>query len=249
MATNIPPNTEAIPPGQERSVEQQLAYGRDTWRRIFDRWSSQWSQPKLITLTRETLGQKNALHSSQIAGFQANWRVSPALNDPAPKVFIVLGLFNLALAKSQGFPDLPEDVSTCPQKISDLWKEKKYLMNLDGTPMSSQDIWNTFAGFVDFGVPEAKKIPIEYEQDVSNVLGAYLRKKFAEKKIDFLDPQEFLKLTKQSELIPEMILNRRVAGEDLIKGLDRIGSSVNESGDDLWQFVISPLLAELSEKK
>ena len=67
--------------------------------------------------------------------------------------------------------------------------------------------------------------------------------------IDFFDPQEFLKLTKKSELIPEMILNRRVAGEDLIKGLDLIGSSVNESGDDLWQFVISPLLAELSEKK
>ena len=250
MGTNIPVDTKAVPPGQERTVEQQIAYGRDTTRRILDRFLGQWSQPQLIALSKAALGEKNGLHSSQISGLGRDWRTHPkAVKDPAPKLFIVLGLFNLALAKSQGFPDLPDYVGTFPEKLSKWWKDRKYLMNPDGTPMSSSDIWNTMAGFVDFGAPEDKKIPVEYEQDVSNVLGAYLRKKLSEKKIDFLDPQEFFKLTKQTELIPEMILNRRVAGEDLIKGLDRVGSSVNESGDDLWQFVISPLLVELSEKK
>ena len=248
MATGIPIDTKSVPPGTKRSIEQQTAYGRDTFRWLFTRWVNQWSQPKLIKLTKETLGEKNGIHSTQIAGFQINWREGRALNEPAPKVFVVLGLFNLALAKSQGYPDLPEWVETIPGKLSKDWKDKKYLLNHNCGPMSPTDMFNTFTGFIDFGVPEDKKIPVEYEQDVSNALGAYLRKKLSEKKIDFLDPQEFLKLTKRTELIPEMILNRRVAGEDLIKGLDRVASSVNESGDDLWQFIISPLLVELSKK-
>ena len=78
-------------PSEARVPSEAVAFGKAQWTRKWKVFASQWTQPQLMKLAKETLGEA-AIHSSQIHGFTTG-----KLRDPAPKVLLAIGQLNLAI--------------------------------------------------------------------------------------------------------------------------------------------------------
>ena len=90
MPTNVTANP--VQPGETRTIDEAIAFGRETWQALWRPFSRQWSQPALIKLAAATL-KVRALHSSQIHGWNTG-----KLKDPSPKLMLAVGLLNLSIA-------------------------------------------------------------------------------------------------------------------------------------------------------
>ena len=77
MPTNVTANP--VQPGETRTIDEAIAFGRETWQALWRPFSRQWSQPALIKLAAATL-KVRALHSSQIHGWNTG-----KLKDPFPQ--------------------------------------------------------------------------------------------------------------------------------------------------------------------
>ena len=77
-------HAEPVSPSKELDFLGNLSFGRKQFSLSFSVFSRQYSQPQLITLSKLVL-DTNALHSSQISGFQRD-----TLRDPSPKLLFAV---------------------------------------------------------------------------------------------------------------------------------------------------------------
>ena len=229
MPTNVTANP--VQPGETRTIDEAIAFGRETWQALWRPFSRQWSQPALIKLAAATL-KVRALHSSQIHGWNTG-----KLKDPSPKLMLAVGKLNLAIAKSNG---VDVDAPRCPGDLEKLWKGFSWLTNPDGSPMGPEDVVMTLMGQVDHALDMSRQIPREMEEVVCRALAKDLRLTLAKDGIDWMD--DLMRLAKSSVIAEDMLMGKTIPGDLLIRELDNLGKMVNKSPDVLWNESIADLV-------
>lgn len=227
-------HADPISPSEEFDFLGNLSFGRKQFSLSFSVFSRQYSQPELITLARLVLAT-NALHSSQISGFQRD-----TLRDPSPKLLFALGLIMEAIARTQGVKGLPKGVKI-PATKDNLWREKQYMRNADGTPMGPLDMFATFAGLADLGITKDKTIPVRKEKAVAKALGKYMRLALAKADIDYVS--EIVSLKKKSKTIEKLVMAKPVSGAAIVQDLPALAKLANQGEEDLWGIAILPFLS------
>ena len=227
-------HAEPVSPSEELDFLGNLSFGRKQFSLSFSVFSRQYSQPELITLARLVL-DTNALHSSQISGFQRD-----TLRDPSPKLLFALGLIMEAIARTQGIKGLPKGVKL-PATKDNLWRDKQYMRNADGTPMGPLDMFATFAGLADLGITKDKTIPVRKEKAVAKNLGKYMRLALAKADIDYVS--EIVSLKKKSKTIEKLVMAKPVSGAAICQDLPALAKLANQGEEDLWGIAILPFLS------
>lgn len=227
-------NADPVAPGQPRSIDECIAYGRQQWQATWRVWARQWTQPALIKLAAETL-KCRALHSSQVAGFS-----NGSLKDPSPKLLLAIGELNLAIARSHGVQGLP-DGPRCPGAVERHWKDRRWLCNADGSPMGPTDVFSACAGLVDLGVDTERQIPLDKEAAVSKSTGKFLRMALAKQGMDWMD--EIPVLRNQCPSMEPLLMGKAVAGDQLIEDLPALAAAADLSPDELWGLAVVPVLS------
>jgi len=226
-------NADPVSPTKELDFLGNLSFGRKQFSLSFRVFSKQFSQPELILLAKLVL-DTNALHSSQISGFQRD-----TLRDPSPKLLVALGLIMQAIARTQGVKGLPKGIKL-PATKDHLWRDKQYMRNSNGSPMGPTDMFAAFAGLTDLGVSTAKNIPVRKEKAVAKSLGKYMRLALAKLDIDYVS--EIVSLKKKSKTIEKLVMNKPVSGASIVQDLPALARLAEQGEEDLWGIAISPLL-------
>ena len=225
--------SDPVSPTKESNFLGNLAFGKKQFSLAFRVFSKQYSQPELILLGKLVL-DTNAIHSSQISGFQKD-----TLRDPSPKLLFALGLINQALARTQGVKGLPKG-GKIPATKENLWRDKQYMRNADGTPMGPMDMFAAFAGIKDLGISSAKTIPVRKEKAVAKSLGKYMRLALAKLDIDYVS--EITSLKKKSKTIEALVFSKPVSGAAICSDLPALAKLADQGEEDLWGIAISPNL-------
>ena len=123
-------------PDQKRTVSEACKYGERAWRKSWQDFADQWTQPGLMKLAEAILGEK-AIHSGQIGDFPER---------PTPKLLLSIGMVNLALAYQHGeLEEKPE--YTIPQTLDPkLWEGKRWLVMPDQSPMGPAEVFACVCG-------------------------------------------------------------------------------------------------------
>jgi hypothetical protein len=226
-------NADPVAPGQPRSIDETIAFGRQQWQATWRVWARQWSQPALIKIAAETL-KCRAIHSSQVAGFS-----NGSLRDPSPKLLLAIGELNLAMARSQGITGLG-DGPTCPGTLERSWKDKVLLRNPDGAPMGPLDVVAACMGLVDLQVDTEHHIPTSHEAAAAKATGKYLRLSLAKQGIDWMD--EMPELRRRCPSLEALLMGHTVSGDQLVAELPALAAATSVTADELWSLAIAPVL-------
>ena len=231
----MPTLTTAEPkaPSEKRTPSEAVAFGRLQWTRKFRVFASQWSQPQLMKLAAATLGE-NCLHSSQIHGFTTG-----KLRDPAPKVLMVIGELNAAIAKANG-ADI--DAMPIPQTLADLYKGKRWMTDADGLPLGPYEVFGAVTGMIDLGTDAAVDINKKNVDAVAKSLGKFLRLKLIERGVDFMDPDDFNPSDAGEQLVYNLVHNKKVTAADITAHIDDIAACAQMSIGDVEEMAIRPAL-------
>ena len=198
---------EPAAPGSKRTPSQAVAFGRAQWQRKWRTFASQWTQPQLMKLAAAAF-EENALHSSQIHGF-----TSGKLRDPAPKVLMVIGYLNQALAAANGHGTAGE--FKIPGKMADLYRDKHHMTLADGTPMGPAEVFLAVSGIVDLKNDGDLDINDENVEHVCKSLGKYLRTKLMQQGIDFMDPEVMADWGKDRPVLEKLIYGQPIPPQDI----------------------------------
>jgi hypothetical protein len=200
------------PPGP---VTLQCHAGREQFRRLFKAWSRQWTQPQLLKLISAGLTD-NVVWSSQLTGFATG-----VLVDPAPKVLLALGRFNLLLANQQ-----------LPGALSTLWEGRAAMVDATGKVLGPAEMFLAFTGELNLQLPDALEIPLEVEEMVTKSFGKLYRQQLAANGIDFVDDDQ-QRLLKVCPSMKGLITGKAVRGEQLVTDLPVLASEVGLAQQDL----------------
>jgi hypothetical protein len=205
-------------------LDEELEAGRRQWTVAWRRFARQWTQPQLLKLADAVMGGRY-LHSSQISGFATG-----KLREPAPKVFVVIGRLNQALANGK-----------LDAKQKDLWANKQCLVDKDGTPLDAVGCFRAFTGELDLGLGEIRTIPEDQVEEVNKRLGRFVRGELAKAGVDFIE--ELPALVKSSDpLVKSILLGECFKADDLVEAIPLVAIMLNSRGlqvssDQLWKIL------------
>jgi len=171
------PAPQAKSPEEKRLPSEAVAFGKQQWTRKWKTFARQWSQPKLMKLAKETLGEA-ALHSSQIHGFTTG-----TLRDPAPKVIFAIGQLNLAIAKANNGKirgELPRWHPRCPGTLSDLWLGKHWLKDVEGFALGPVGVFEVISGIINVFPDDFDLIRAGGVEQMSSLIGKFMRLRLGE---------------------------------------------------------------------
>lgn len=209
------------PPGP---ITQQCHTGREQFRKLFKLWSRQWTQPQLLKLVATGLGD-TVVWSSQLTGFATG-----KLVDPAPKVLLALGRFNLKLAAGK-----------LPKAMSTLWEGRNAMVDSKGKPLGPAEMFLAFTGELDLQLPDAMEIPIEVEDSVTKAFGKWYRQQLATNGVDFV-ADDHQRLVEACTSMRGLLSGKAVKGDQLVADLPVLANEVNAAQQDL-QDVLAEQLA------
>ena len=229
------PDAVAKGPTEAGALPSELvSFGRQQWCRRWRVFAGQFTQPQMMKLAFAVLGEQ-AIHSSQIHGFSTG-----KLRDPAPKVLLCIGLLNLAIARSNGCEEAG-DGPKCPGSLSELWKDKRWLVDEKGLPMGPIEVLMAITGQIDLETDSQIQIDPEDQAAVSKSLGKYVRTKLMELGIDFMDGEEMAELNKACPIAEELIFGKEVDAVLLADHLPDIAEICSAAVDEVVDFAISPI--------
>ena len=234
----MPTRNDAVAKGPSETSSalpsESVAFGRVQWTRKWRVFAGQFSQPQLMKLAFAVLGEQ-ALHSSQIHGFATG-----KLRDPAPKVLLVIGLLNLAIARSNGCKEAGEGPK-CPQSMAPLWEGKKWLVDESGAPMGPVEVFLAITGQIDLNTEGLVQIDPEHQAAVSKSLGKYARTKLMEHQIDFMDSEEMAGLREICPIIEELIYGKEVDAAQLTAHLPDLALACEVDLEEVVDFAVQPI--------
>ena len=233
-------SAEPLAPGQKRTPSESVAYGRMQWTRKWKVFASQWSQPQLMKLAEAVLGEK-ALHSSQIHGFTTG-----KLRDPAPKVVMAVGKLNKAIAFANGADVLMDEFDgRCPETMPDLWRGKSWMIAPNGRVLGELECFAAITGMLDLAT-EGAHLDLHKGNmpAVSKSLGKYLRRRYIERGIDFMEVlQDPVKLMGPGDYLVETLLyGKEITGADFDRHKEVIAEAAGVEVDQLVDEAVLPVL-------
>ncbi len=206
------------------TLENDLEAGRRQWTVAWRRFARQWTQPQLLRLADSVLGGRY-LHSSQISGFATG-----KLREPAPKVFVVIGRLNEALAEG-----------SLPNELKDLWLGRQALKDKDGNPLDSVGCFRAFTGQLDLGFGQTRTIPEDQVHDASKRLGRFVRTELAKAGVDFIEELPAL-VGSSGPLLQSVVLGNPMSADDLLEALPIVEIAMRSRGvgvdaGQLWSVI------------
>ena len=232
----MPTLTTAEPkaPGEKRTPSEAVAFGRIQWTSKFRAFASQWTQPQLMKLATATLGE-NCLHSSQIHGFTTG-----KLRDPAPKVLMVIGELNAAIAKANG-----EDIEALhiPETLSTLYKGHRWMTTADGEVMGPLEVFQAVTGLIDLGTDAKVDINKKNVEAVAKSLGKFMRLKAMEFNMDWMDEDHGPDpSTPEGDYLLRLYGNRKVQAPEILEHIELCAQVARCTPADVVDLAIRPVL-------
>lgn len=217
---------------------QTLDHGGAGFASLWRGYTCQWnSQPQFLKVVEAYCGVR-FVHSSQIAGFATR-----KTTEPGPKFFLGLGVFNVAHARSLGYPDAKIDPvpdlglpPKLPETLSHLWIGQEPLLDASGVAMGPSGLWEAFTGLRALGVNLNRSIPPERVEEALRDLGRHVRLLLGAKGVDWLS--ELPSLRERSDVLEDLLMGRPVQPDRLQLQLERIAQVVGTSEDDLWNVLL-----------
>lgn len=168
------------------------------------------------------------LHSSQISGFATG-----KLREPSPKVFVVIGRLNQALASGQ-----------LPSELQELWANKTVLADTAGNSLDAVGCFRAFTGELDLGLGNIRSIPEDQVGEANKRLGRFVRSALVNAGVDFIEElPEFV--ADGGPLVKSLILGQQLSAQDLVESLSGVQSILTQRGIEvtveyLWDKAIKP---------
>ena len=211
----------AKPPSDTtRGLDDQLLFGLQQWQPCWAAWARQWSQPQLIKLSAATLGCR-AIHSSSINGW-----ITGTLRDATPKLITAVGLFNEAVARSNGVEGLP-DGRVCPGALEGLWRGYQWMVDPEGRPLNPTSTFLAITGAIDLGLADSLRIPMERESEVLRALGRHLRLSLGAEGVDWMSDLHHLRGGSRS--LEALLLGKAIPWEVVAAELPLLASICHTS--------------------
>lgn len=218
------------------TLDEELEGGRQQWTVAWRRFARQWTQPQLLKLADSVMGGRY-LHSSQISGFATG-----KLREPSPKVFVVIGRLNQALATGQLQSQFlqAEQQSLWDEKES-LWKDKKFLTDKEGNPLDAVGCFRAFTGELDLGLGTVRSIPDDQVDEANKRLGRYVRGQLAKAGVDFIEELPDL-MSESGTFVQSVLLGQPMTADDLVESLPALESMLKArklkvTADELWSVI------------
>jgi len=214
-----------------------LKRGHDQWRRKWTVFQKQWTQPQLMKLAELVLGEV-CLHSSQIHGFS-----SGKLKEPGPKVLMVIGHVNLALAAANEDQDAKERSNfSVPQTEPKLWHGKSWIKDSDGRALGPADVFEAFCGILDLGCDDAVGLRPEDMEAVSKSLGKFVRMALISLAQDFMDP-DVISSWDRPEFMIKLVYGKVLTVDELDENLDYLCEVIAEDKETVIDLAIKSAIA------
>tara|TARA_R110000868_G_scaffold55541_7_gene172732 strand:- start:198 stop:911 length:714 start_codon:yes stop_codon:yes gene_type:complete len=168
------------------AVDNSLDSGRISFSRLFRAYLAQTTQYRLLKAMEAYFGGR-AVHSSQLTGL-----ASGALREPSPKLFLALGVFNVAHGRSLGYP--ATRIDDCPQlglephlpeAVRAIWEPLQPLCDADGVVMGPSGLLEAFSGLLKVNAIAASSIAEADAPAAASHLGSHLRLQLATQGIDW----------------------------------------------------------------
>lgn len=217
-------------------VDEALALGRAAFSRLFKAYLSQTTQYKLLK-SMEAYFNARLFHSSQLGGIR-----DQTLREPSPKVFIALGYYNVAHARSLGWPEDRIDATSplelprqLPESVRDIWEAMEPLTDAEGVAMGPTGLFEAFSGLLALPVSPERLIPPEAEEAVCRSLGHYLRIQLPLRGVDWFTDMPLLRKT--VPCIEDLLMDRTVQGDRLLAALPQLAVVADTTDDALWDLV------------
>ena len=233
---------EPVAPGQSRTPSQSYAFGHQQWRRKWSVFSSQWTQPALMSLAEKTLGER-VLWSTQIRGWQTG-----QLRDSTLKVIMAVGQLNMAIAAANGADvQLGRFDPRCPGEASYLWEGKHWMEGKEGLILGPVECFQAYAGMLDLGLDlRSGVLDKDSMPEVSKAVGKYLRMSLYRKGFDAMDGDWMKNSDAPSTdelLIEKLLYGKTVMAAELEHAVDAIAVLVGIPPDQFWDEAVMPTLA------
>ena len=189
-----------------------------------------------MKLAELVLGE-SCLHSSQIHGFATG-----KLKEPGPKVLMVVGLVNLAIAAANEDVDArSRSTYSVPATKPDLWHGKAWIKDANGKALGPAEVFLAFCGILDLACDAAMAIKPEDMEAVSKALGKYLRKSLSKLDIDVMDEEVFSSWGRP-EIMNKLIYGKVLTQAELEDNLEYLCDIVEQDIDSVIEVVINPVI-------
>ena len=214
-------------------VQERFDRGHQQWCRLWRRWAGQWSQTKFLSLADELFGNPRPIHSSQLSG----WRIG-TLRDPGPKSLLAVGLFNLALARSNGWappPALEEITGRFSGNSRPLW-EGRWHMTYQDEPLGPTEVFQALAGLINLEDSPPWSISDTQAPAIQEALGPIARTLLAAARVDWFGQLETLEELHQA-FKPVLLGSGQATGRQLTEFLPVLAEQAHIAPEEVWALV------------
>ena len=197
-----------------------LDRGIRQWQKVWRRFASQWSQPELMKLAESIFPGGRHLHSSQISRFSSgNFR------DPSPKLLLVIGQLNQALADGR-----------LPESLRPLWEGRQPMGDSEGRVLGATEIFLAITGQLELGAGRDREIPFHTEESVCRSLRRFLREHPPAETIssEILNGLSVEQAKAAQSCLQDLINRRVVPGFRIVDNLPAMAVLCKVDEDALW---------------
>lgn len=223
--------------GVTTPIDEAMALGRASFAQWFRAYMAQTTQYKLLKAMESYYEGGRLMHSSQVGGLQTQ-----DIREPSPKLFLALGYFNLAHARSLGWPPERIDASAklnlprlLPESVRDIWEAMEPLSDTEGVAMGPAALFEAFSGLLELPVSVVRVIPAGSEAAASKAVGHFLRLTLPQRGVDWFATLPDLK--QAVPCIEELLMDRPVKGKVLLAALPQLAHLADTTDDALWDLI------------
>jgi len=185
-----------------------------------------------MKLAALVLGE-GCLHSSQIHGFATG-----KLKEPGPKVLMVVGYLNLAIAaRNEDMDARKRSQYSAPKARADLWLGKSWLKDIEGRALGPAEVFLAFTGILDLGCQAEVGLKSEDMEAVSKSLGKFVRRALINLGEDFMD-EDVINSWDQPDFMNKLVYGKVLTVEEVEKNLDYLCDVIKEDKDSVVELAI-----------
>lgn len=222
-------------------IDEAMALGRTRFSRWFGAYAQQSTQYKLLKALEAYYDGGRLFHSTQFSGLQ-----NQSIREPSPKLFLALGYFNAAHARSLGWPEDRIEATTelglprlLPESARATWEAMEPLVDTEGVAVGPTGLFEAFSGLLELPVSGERSIPPEAEAAATKAVGHFMRLTLPQRGVDWFGDLPSLKQT--VPCVEDVLLDRPVPGDRLIEALPQLALLAETTEETLWDLILTHL--------
>lgn len=218
-------------------IDEAMALGRTRFSKWFGAYASRTTQFKLLKALEVYYEGARLFHSTQFSGLQ-----NQTMREPSPKLFLALGYFNTAHARSLGWPEDRIEATTdlklprlLPESVRGTWEALEPLVDTEGVAVGPAGLFEAFSGLLALPVSGERSIPPESAAAATKAVGHFMRLTLPQRGVDWFSNMAVLK--QSVPCIEDVLLDRPVSGDLLMEALPQLALLAETTEDALWDLI------------